>query len=218
MRACAVAGVVDVWRMDLDGAPEWLEDLLCARERVRAARIVHERDRVRWARSRGMVRLLLARYLDADPRELRFELGAHGKPRLPDRAGGVAGPPDGAPDGAPGGAWPDLRFSLSHSRELLLVAVAADVEVGVDVECANERHTAEFMRTWTMHEATVKCLGTGLSTMPAGDEAPPGGLWRTELDVGPYATAALAVELTPPRASAPRPTRAVRAGCPAASA
>jgi phosphopantetheinyl transferase len=190
--------VVDVWRTSLDAAPEWLEDLLCASERARAARIVHGRNRVRWARSRGMLRLLLARHLETDPRELRFELGAHGKPALEGGAGRDA----------------DLRFNLSHSEELLLVAVAAGVEVGVDIECANERDTTEFMRRWTMHEATVKCLGMGLTSMPVEDEASPGGLWTTELDVGPRASAAIAVELTPPPASAPRPTRGVRAGCP----
>lgn len=194
--------MVDVWRVDLDTAPERLQDLLCASEQARAARIVHERDRMRWARSRGMLRLLLARYLDADPRELRFELGAHGKPAL---EGGAA------PDA-------DLRFNLSHSEELLLVAVAAGVEVGADIECANEQHTTEFMRAWTMREAAVKCLGTGLSSMPVEGRAPAGGLWSTELDVGPRAFAALAVELTPPRASARRPTREPRAGCPAGRA
>jgi phosphopantetheinyl transferase len=186
--------VVDVWRADLDTAPKQLQDLLCASEQARAARIVHERDRMRWARSRGMLRLLLARYLAADPRELRFELGAHGKPWLRDRAEEEIGPD----------MWPDLRFNLSHSGGLLLVAVTAGMEVGVDIECANERHTSDFMRTWTMHEAAVKCLGTGLSSMPVEGQAPPGGLWSTELDVGPRAFAALAVELTPPRASAPR--------------
>lgn len=201
-------GVVDVWRVDVDGTPDTLRELLCAQEQARAARIVHERDRVRWARSRGMLRLLLARYLDADPRELRFELGAHGKPALE------------------GGA--DLRFNLSHSGELLLVAVATGMEVGVDVEVAPERgrgeidepaiaarvlggaqaqrlaeldgeeRTREFLRAWTMREAEVKCLGTGLTSMPVEDQAPAGGLWSTELDVGPRASAALAVELTPP--------------------
>lgn len=135
-----------------------------------------------------MLRLLLARYLDADPRELRFALGAHGKPALD---GGSA-------------QGPDLRFNLSHSQALLLVVVAVGVEVGVDIECADERHTIELVRTWTVHEATVKCLGTGLTSMPVEDAAPPGRLWVTELDVGPRAAAAIAVELTPPRASAPR--------------
>jgi phosphopantetheinyl transferase len=194
--------MVDVWRVDLDAAPKWLETLLCASERARAVRIVHERNRVRWARSRGMLRLLLARYLDTDPRELRFALGAHGKPAL-----------DGSP--AQGS---DLRFNLSHSEELLLVAIATGVEVGADIECADGRHTTEFMRRWTVHEATVKCLGTGLTSTPIEHRTPPRKLWVTEIDVGPCAAAAIAVELTPPRASARCWPRALRAGCPPASA
>lgn len=231
-RVCAIAGVVDVWRVDLDAAPEGLEELLSAPERARWARIVHERNRVRWARSRGMLRLLLARYLDADPRELRFARGPHGKPRLRDRAEGDAAPGDTPGPGDtpnhsdtldPGGALdpgaldpgdiPDLRFNLSHSDGLMLVAVTLGREVGVDVECANDRHTAADLCTWTMHEATVKCLGTGLTSMPAENQAPAAGLRTVGLDVGPRAVAALAVELTPPRASAQRWPREPRAGC-----
>ena len=184
--------------MDLDTAPDVLQELLCAEERARAARIVHARNRVLWARSRGILRALLGHYLDADPSELRFELGAHGKPALK----GVTGQES------------DLRFNLSHSNELMLVAVTAGLEVGVDIECANDRHTAEDLCTWTMHEAMVKCLGTGLTSMSAENQAPPAGLRTVGLDVGPRAAAALAVELTPPRASAPRSTRGVHAGCP----
>ena len=29
---------------------------------------------------------------------------------------------------------PEIRFNLSHSREMALVAVARDVEIGVDIE------------------------------------------------------------------------------------
>src|SRR5271155_675177 len=78
----ATAGVVDVWRADLTAVEGDLEDLLCAEELARAAQIVHPRDRVLWARSRGALRVLLARYLDRDPRTLRFVLGPHGKPAL----------------------------------------------------------------------------------------------------------------------------------------
>jgi 4'-phosphopantetheinyl transferase len=73
-----------------------------------------------------------------------------------------------------------LRFNLSHSGDVLLVALARDVEVGVDVErirpvpemqtiarrwlgldvVANER---EFFEAWTRHEAKLKALGMGLS-------------------------------------------------------
>jgi 4'-phosphopantetheinyl transferase len=214
----AIPGVIDVWRADLATVADELRELLCARERARAARILSERNRTLWARSRGVLRALLGRYLDCDPRELRFELGPHGKPALGEiapamRSGEVERP-------AVGG----LRFNLSHSDELMLVAVTAGREVGVDVEVARdptrgavdepaiaarvlgsdqarrlegldgEQRTREFLRVWTVREAAVKCLGTGLASMPIADDAALAGVWTAELDVGPRAAAAVAVQ------------------------
>jgi hypothetical protein len=136
---------------------------------------------MRWVCSRGVLRALLGRYLDHDPRELRFWLAAHGKPTLQEGPTVGMGPSDG------------LRFNLSHSGELMLVAVTAGSEIGVDVERARGRYTAEFLRAWTTHEATVKCRGLAL-TAPASPRSPEANLWITELDLGPQATGALAVE------------------------
>lgn len=180
----ATPGVLDVWRVDLGRtADDALSDLLCEQERARAARIVPARKRTLWAHSRGVLRELLARYLDADPRALRFAPGPHGKPGLRDREAGQGGR----------GERPDLRFNLSHSGELMLVAITAGREVGVDVERARARCTAELLRTWTTHEATVKCLGTGLAAKPPAGDGAGDGLWTAELDVGPRAFAAVAL-------------------------
>lgn len=169
-------GIVHVWHADLAAAGDGLDDLLCAQELARAARIVPDRRRVRWARSRGILRALLGRYLDCDPRTLRFTLNPQGKPALHREEGG----------------WTtDLRFNLSHSGEILLVAVTAGREVGVDVERARPRHTPELLRAWTLREAAVKCLGTGLASVPANLTA---NLWSTGLPAGPRAAAAVAVE------------------------
>ena len=207
LTARASAGVVDVWRADLAAVEDGLVDLLDADELARADRIVHARDRTRWARSRGVLRALLGRYLERDPRELRFVLGPHGKPAL---SGGEIN------------TDLDLRFNLSHSGGLALIAVSAGREVGVDLEIAGRRvldepaiaarilgrapaarlaeldprtREREFMRAWVSHEAAVKCRGTGLS---AGLEAhPPSAqteLWTAELDVGPETAAAVAIE------------------------
>jgi len=186
---CAIPGVVDVWRVDLGRAmDDGLSDLLCTEEHARAARIVHARKRALWARSRGVLRALLARYLDADPHGLRFALGAHGKPRLRSE-------PTEIRRDSGSGPGEDLRFNLSHSSQLMLVAVTAGREVGVDVERARERYTSEFLRTWTMHEATVKCLGTGLTGGSAtAEQKTRPGLWTAGLDVGPGAVAAVVVE------------------------
>jgi phosphopantetheinyl transferase len=212
-RPRATQGVVDVWRADLAAAGDELEDLLCPQERERAAQIAPERDRVLWARSRGVLRALLARYLDADPRELRFELGPHGKPAL---RGDWAKP--GIDTGAGEGPRPgdSLRFNLSHSGPLMLVAVSAGRNVGVDVERPRKRYTAEFLRAWVAREAAGKCRGSGLSGLGTGLTAAPqggsqqegllpegrlrggplpggplqGALWTAELDAGPQAAAA----------------------------
>jgi phosphopantetheinyl transferase len=181
----ARAGVVDVWRADLAAASDRLIELLCAEERARAARIVRERERVLWARSRGVLRALLGRSLDRDPRTLRFVLGPHGKPALL-----PAGPTPGADLGPTPAA--DLRFNLSHSGTIALYAVTAGREVGVDIECARERYTAEFLRAWVAREATVKCRGSGLLT-PRGD-LPAVESWTAEPDVGSQAASSVAVE------------------------
>jgi len=197
----ASAGVVDVWRADL-AAADGLAELLCAQERARAERLLRA---TLWARSRGMLRALLGRYLDRDPRGLRFELGPQGKPALRGRAGRAR----------------QLRFNLSHSGELALVAVTAGREVGVDVECAPrarrvhelaivarvlgpaqarwlrelepDARECEFLRAWTLREATAKCVGTGLaSTLPPMQDGSATGLWTATLDAGPRAAAAVA--------------------------
>jgi phosphopantetheinyl transferase len=179
----ASAGAIDVWQVDLTAIEDGLEDLLRADERARAERIVPARKRVLWARSRGVLRALLGRYLDRDPRDLRFELGPHGKPAL-------------AHDGADEG---DLRFNLSHSGDLALVAVSAGREVGVDIERARPRYTAAFLRTWVTREAAVKCHGLelGIEVATPGHStsgvATQGDPWTAALDVGPRAVAAVAV-------------------------
>lgn len=172
----ATPGVVDVWSADLTAAADRLGDLLCAEEHERARRLRGERARRLWIGSRGVLRALLARYLESDPRALRFVLGEHGKPALRERAAPAA----------------DLRFNLSHSDTMALYAVTVGREVGVDIERARERYTAEFLRGWVAREATVKCRGTGLATPSEG--SPKLDLWTAALDVGPLGAAAVAVE------------------------
>ena len=109
---------------------------------------------------------------------------------------------------------PEIRFNLAHSREVALVAVALDLEVGVDIERGRplteyaaiaqryfpEGYTAptsvrEFFRSWTRFEALLKAHGAGLY----GAGATPPGVWSVaEIDAGPRFTAALAVEGPPP--------------------
>jgi phosphopantetheinyl transferase len=172
----AAEGIVHVWRADLARVEDGLEDLLCADELARAACILSRRRRILWTRSRGMLRALLARYTDRDPRALHFVFGPHGKPALLTEGGAPAR---------------DLRFSLSHSAGLALVAVSSEREVGVDIEHADGRRTEEFLHAWVMREAVGKCRGTGLVKT---EDSPAEDLWTAEVDAGRATVAALAVE------------------------
>jgi 4'-phosphopantetheinyl transferase len=161
---------VHVWRGSLlRPAPEVarLRSLLAPDERERADRYRFERDRSRYIVGRATLRLLLARYLAAAPRELEFEYGEFDKPYL---AGGPS-------------------FNLSHSGEVALYAFADTGEIGVDVELDDADFASEriaerffspaevgvlrslpaesqpraFLTCWTRKEAFIKARGDGLS-------------------------------------------------------
>ncbi len=199
------ADTVDVWLVALDG--DQSDAVLDARERTRAARFVRDEDRRRWTAARTALRRLLAAYVDADPRALRFAAGPHGKPRLTADEGGRAG---------------ELRFNLSHSGELALIAVACGREIGVDVElprravdhvaiarrvltAAEADHIAAiadprkreraFLQAWVRWEAVLKCRGTGIGGAGASPSGPVS--WVVDLDLAPPAAAALAVARGP---------------------
>lgn len=199
-------GCVDVCIADLDRVDDSVAELLSTSERQRANRLVRERDARRWARMRGLLRSVLARYLDLEPRAIGITVAERGKPAL-------AGPEAGR-----------LLFNASRSERFALYAIACDREVGVDIE-ARERPVRElaiarrafppddcerlallghrqlrdeFLRLWVRHEAQVKCLGTGLAEPPPA--AVRAGLWTVELELGPGIRAAVAAERSPPSA------------------
>jgi 4'-phosphopantetheinyl transferase len=170
-RATAVA-TVDVWRAHLKLQPGQLSALarcLDEEEQARAARFHFQRDMVRFRASRGLLRHILARYLDMPPERIRFGYAPMGKPFLLEH--------------------PGLHFNLSHAEDVLLVAVAHGRRVGVDVErafsevvmddvsrmvlshpervalgrVAQEERLDWFTRLWTRKEAYIKADGQGMS-------------------------------------------------------
>jgi len=118
------SGEAHVWRIDLElpGADidrEFI--LLSADERDRANRFIFKKDRNRYIAARSALRRTLGRYLQDDPAELRFTYGSHGKPSLHSACNPQ-----------------NLRFNLSHSGEVALIALAVATEVGIDVERIRE--------------------------------------------------------------------------------
>jgi len=166
---------IHIWRASLD-QPAWrlqaLAQTLSADEQARAGRFRFERDRNRFIASHGILRAILGRYLGAQPRQLQYCYGPHGKPALAETLDRCT-----------------LHFNISHSHKLVLYAITRDQEIGVDLEHirplldaeqiaerifsaqentvfralpANARHEA-FFTGWTRKEAHIKARGDGLS-------------------------------------------------------
>src|SRR5712691_5961986 len=109
---------VHVWRAPLDTPWSWtMDEALSLDDRTRADRFRFESDRRRFCVARASLRLILSRYLKTKPGRLQFETGEFGKPFF-------------ANEKLSGG----LRFNLSHSHQLALIAITREREVGVDLE------------------------------------------------------------------------------------
>src|SRR5437868_1299244 len=94
--------------------------LLSDRERERAGRFAFDPDRNRFIVARALLRQLLAARLGVRPEAVELASGARGKPALAGRF-----------------ATSDLRFNVSHCKEVAVYALTSGREVGVDVRrCA----------------------------------------------------------------------------------
>lgn len=111
---------VDVWAASLPRLTNHLsfrESVLSTDEQARAARFRFDQDRNRFVAGRGLLRIILGRYLCLEPARLRFTYSSRGKPALMELDGRDR-----------------LHFNVAHSDDLVLVAVSTNCEVGVDVE------------------------------------------------------------------------------------
>jgi 4'-phosphopantetheinyl transferase len=179
---------------ELDRAHVWCWDLeavlhldtprrfvLSANERARADRLRSPLLRQRFEARCMLVRHVLGPLVGVSPEALAFETTANGKPRLvlPGRAGA-------------GGRVAAVDFNLSHSENVLVLAVAFDRQVGVDIEVVQpgvdvlavaeaqftagelawlralppEQRRPAFYRLWTRTEAISKVNGQGIASPP----------------------------------------------------
>jgi 4'-phosphopantetheinyl transferase len=188
MRRLAI-GQVDVWLVapDAIGADRLrgYEALMDAKERERWQRFRMPKSRLIHLVARALVRTTLSLYADVAPAHWRFETNDYGRPY-------IAAPEIGR----------DLRFNLSHTDGLIVVAIAEGCEIGIDVERLDrELDTAQlaptvfeasemsafrsapehqrrdlFFAFWTLKEAYIKARGMGVSLPLDGfafDLAPP---------------------------------------------
>lgn len=159
----------------------WLTSLLSDDERDRAARYRFEHNRRQFVIGRGILRVLLGRYLKAGATSFVFHYHSSGKPDLDSDTSEAK-----------------LHFNVSHSRDLVLISLSRGREVGVDVEyldreramkkiaaryfspreldrirrLSDSQGSAAYFRHWCGKEALAKGMGEGLiSTMGSEDLA-----------------------------------------------
>jgi 4'-phosphopantetheinyl transferase len=166
---------VHVWRTCTgwrSGQISAVTGILSPDELRKAERFRLEADYERHVIGRALTRIALGRLLDRAPATLRFRYNDFGKPRLADVADECR-----------------LGFNISHSGELVLVALSAQRAIGVDVEFSRKNLNVEeiaahffsalehatlmalpsaqrpdaFFRCWTRKEAFIKARGEGLS-------------------------------------------------------
>jgi 4'-phosphopantetheinyl transferase len=140
-------------------------------ERAQFNRFHFARDARDYAAAHELLRRTLSRDDPRTPDQWRFDKDLRGKPFLIDAGTCRA------------------SFSLSHTRGMVACAVTQDAAVGVDVECIDrevdtveiasrffapaeaahlrtldeETRRGRFFELWTLKEALVKALGTGMA-------------------------------------------------------
>ncbi|MEU5921275.1 4'-phosphopantetheinyl transferase superfamily protein [Streptomyces sp. NPDC047141] len=198
---------VRVWALRVPDASSAPLDLsvLDREERRRMETFVRDADRLLYGFAHSSLRTILSGLTGIAPEALCFARSSC--------------PGCGGPHGRPVLSTHAPEFSLSYSRDMVLVAVASE-PIGVDVEPTPEPEVADelarilhpaeraeieaappagrpvaFARLWARKEAYLKGLGTGLGRDAATDDVRgdlPG--WRlTDLSVGTGYAAALAV-------------------------
>ena len=149
----------------------WRENLLTDAERARGARFYFERDRKQFVITRAMVRSVLSCYLPLAPSAWEFNANQWGRPGIVQSAG------------------QSIRFNLSHTAGLVMMAVSGLPVLGADVENATDRtapldiarsyfsaseaddlyalplaqQPERFFHYWTLKESYIKAKGRGLS-------------------------------------------------------
>jgi 4'-phosphopantetheinyl transferase len=168
--------------VELDGAGSEVLDeagLLSPEEQARARRFRGDHLARRYRRAHAALRILLGREAGCAPGAVPIVSLPGRKPRLRDSG---------------------LCFNLSHSEGLAAIVMGQGREVGIDVEvrrralgdvcalaerachpCEGEalatlesgRREEAFLRLWTVREALLKAIGTGLAAPPEMIDASP---------------------------------------------
>ena len=126
-------GACQVWWATVAAPRPSLTALLSRDERAHAARLQVQSAQDAYVLARALARTVIGRALAVDPADVRFDHvcrhcgGAHGKPRVVNS---------------------DLEVSWAHSSERVVLALARDTPVGVDVETISTGTPGAELSRW----------------------------------------------------------------------
>jgi 4'-phosphopantetheinyl transferase len=147
--------------------------LLSPDEIKRAERFIDANVRERFIIGRGMLRQILSQYINIPPEDIAFIYGTKGKPHLLNHP---------------------IHFNLSHSYDMLMLAVSPDKVIGADIEyqrpmdnmatvarmnfspyeqsvffnLPDDEKVDAFYALWTRKEAYIKAVGDGFALPLSG--------------------------------------------------
>lgn len=158
-----------LWIFDSNLEGDIDETMLSDQELERCAKYVYEKDRRMALITRVSIRKVLSQYSpEVSPKEWEFETNEYGRPYVSELMNKHS-----------------IFFSISHSKDLLIILISKNMSSGVDVEWINrevnidlacryytslERAQIEnsktemksnFIKIWTLKESFIKAIGRG---------------------------------------------------------
>ena len=164
----------------IDPYLHFLYSIISQDERERADRLIIAHRRRNFIASRGLLRIILSRYLICNPSQIRFCYNYYGKPYI-----------------VPIANREELSFNVSHSNSAVLYGLARGRTIGVDIEFVRRDINYEgiasaifseaeirnlhslpislrpsgFYIAWTRREAYAKAIGTGMMSSNSSSES-----------------------------------------------
>lgn len=162
--------MIDLYAVNLDKVqalvPDLYHDVLNTHEKQQVNRQKVESVRSQRILSRGFLRLVLSQKTNKHAQDIQLHTGKHGKPYLGNNS---------------------LYFNVSHTKNILVLALSTQYEVGIDIEYKDINIQAEnmpkqcfhpqewkyfqqlshsnkqvfFLKMWTKKEAATKAVGLG---------------------------------------------------------
>ena len=144
------------------------EAVLSNQEAERYRRFQFDKDRRGYLVAHALLRHALSKYAGLPASQWQFDIGEHGKPALQSSV------------------LPDLHFNLTHTEDLAACVISSGRRCGIDAENVHRKNrldavarrmfaeeelaqldekniVTQFYAFWTLREAYLKALGTGLA-------------------------------------------------------